>query len=124
MQIITSMRDDCMSTLIILPSTPIVGPYWKMLAYCSSGMLETLHPISANCTTITSERKWFCSLLLCSAFAPYSLKTSKVLYLDEAFQFYSAIKSRGYYKTADKYVGNIYSASGKALLHTKAKKRW
>ncbi|XP_065917203.1 protein SCAI-like [Dysidea avara] len=31
----------------------------------------------------------------------FYLKTSKVNYLDEAFQFYSVIKSRGYYKDAD-----------------------
>ena len=55
MEAITSMRDDCMPTLIISSSTPIIGLYWKMLVYCKSGMLETLHPILANCTTITSK---------------------------------------------------------------------
>lgn len=55
--------------------------------------------------------------------APHSLKTSKVSYLEEAFQFYSAIKSRGYYKTADKYVGNIYSAYQLKLFCTQKQRK-
>ena len=44
-----------------------------------------------------------------TSYVSYSLKTSKITYLDEAFQFYSAIKSRGYYKMADKYASSVYS---------------
>lgn len=77
-----------------------------MLGFCKNGMLETLHLILANCTIIIS-RETVCPFFF-TLHVPYSLKTSKVTYLDEAFQFYSAIKNRGYYKMADKYASDNY----------------
>ena len=83
----------------------VSGPYWKNLVYCKNGILAISRHILAN-YIITFSKSPFVLLIILILLC-YSLKTSKVTYLDEAFQFYTVIKSRGYYKDADRYSSGV-----------------
>ena len=74
---------------------------------CCTKMGCRKHCISYRPTLLPLLVRNLCLFLFLTLYLPYSLKTSKVTYLDEAFQFYSAVKTRGYYKIVDKYANSI-----------------
>ena len=110
---ITSLKTDFLIFYYPLPSQIYTRRCW-----CCTKMGCWKHCISYWPTVLPLLVRNFpvCFVTLTS-YASYSLKTSKVTYLDEAFQFYSAVKTRGYYKMADKYASSVYSILLETFAH-------